>query len=250
MPVLDRLRKCSSFLFPFSSNLSNLLTHSFHEIAVLIVFVVMILLYVLYKPQFISGWVTLFQDQKLAPKLASAAIFSVLLLFFIPAKPFQTFNPDLKKDALLDWPMIQSRLEWGVIFIRGGGFALADAVKKSGLSAMIGSGLSTMSTVLSVTGLIGSFSVITGALIEFMRTSSTASIVIPVTIDLAAKLGINPLKLVIPMATTCAYAFVTPVGTTANTLVYFHGKHSISEMVCFALFRNSSKFSLLVGASV
>ena len=53
----------------------------------------------------------------------------VLLLFLVPAKP--SWNPDLKKNALLDWHTIQTKLEWGVIFIRGGGFAMADAVKVS-----------------------------------------------------------------------------------------------------------------------
>lgn len=89
----------------------------------------MIGLYISYKPQFFDGWVTLFTNTKTAPKMASAAIFCVILLFFIPSKPSWQNWPDLKKEALLDWHTIQTKLEWGVLFIRGGGFAMADAVK-------------------------------------------------------------------------------------------------------------------------
>lgn len=202
---------------------------TFHELAVLGVFVVMIALYISYKPQFFDGWLTLFTNTKTAPKMASAAIFCVILLFFIPAKP--TLRPDLKKDALLDWHTIQTKLEWGVLFIRGGGFAMADAVKTSGLSLMVGSQLSTMSNYMSTPTLIASLSVVANLLIEFMRTSATASVIIPVTIKLAENLSINPLKIIIPMATSCAYAFITPVGTTTNTLIYFHGNLSITEMI-------------------
>lgn len=82
----------------------------------------------LYKPQFITGWSTFFENNlSVAPKPASAAIFSVILLFLIPSKLGK--NVDLKNEALLDWHTIQTKLEWGVIFIRGGGFSMADAVK-------------------------------------------------------------------------------------------------------------------------
>ncbi len=100
---------------------------------------------------------------------------------------------------------------------------------------MVGSQLSTMSNYMSTPTLIASLSVVANLLIEFMRTSATASVIIPVTIKLAENLSINPLKIIIPMATSCAYAFITPVGTTTNTLIYFHGNLSITEMVSTAL---------------
>lgn len=101
---------------------------------------------------------------------------------------------------------------------------------------MVGSQLSTMSNYMSTPTLIASLSVVANLLIEFMRTSATASVIIPVTIKLADNLSINPLKIIIPMATSCAYAFITPVGTTTNTLIYFHGNLSITEMVYKLIF--------------
>lgn len=88
----------------------------------------MILLYSFYKPQFFPGWSVLFDNKSNATlKPASAAIFTVILLFLIPSKP--KWNPNLRNEALLDWHTIQTKLEWGVLLIRGGGFAMADAVQ-------------------------------------------------------------------------------------------------------------------------
>lgn len=92
-----------------------------------VVFVIMILLYFFYKPPFGFGWHALFPDKTAALRPASAAILCLVLLFLIPRRPM--WNPNLQQDALLDWHTIQTKLEWGVILIRGGGFAMADAVK-------------------------------------------------------------------------------------------------------------------------
>ena len=88
----------------------------------------MILLYTFYKPPLLPGWSQLFPVQR-TPKLASAAILCVIILFLIPNRP--QWNPNLQQDALLDWHTMQTKLEWSVLIIRGGGFALADAVEVS-----------------------------------------------------------------------------------------------------------------------
>lgn len=89
----------------------------------------MILLYTFYKPPSLPGWSQLFPPEH-TPKLASAAILCVILLFLIPNHLGQ-WNPNLQQDALLDWHTMQTKLEWSVLIIRGGGFALADAVEVS-----------------------------------------------------------------------------------------------------------------------
>lgn len=95
----------------------------------LLVFAIMILLYFFYKPPFSEGWYSLFEDKITSPRPASAAILCLVLLFLIPKRPM--WNPNLQVDGLVDWSTIQTKLEWGVIIIRGGGFAMADAVKVS-----------------------------------------------------------------------------------------------------------------------
>lgn len=74
-----------------------------------------------------TGWSKLFSINNIKPKPATAAIFCMLLLFIIPANPFGP-HP---REGLLDWKTVQTKLEWAVIIIRGGGFSLADAVTVS-----------------------------------------------------------------------------------------------------------------------
>jgi sodium-dependent dicarboxylate transporter 2/3/5 len=87
----------------------------------------MIMLYFFHDPQFMTGWSKLFSINNVKPKPATAAIFCILLLFIIPANPLGP-HPS---GALLDWKTVQTKLEWGVIILRGGGFSMADAVTVS-----------------------------------------------------------------------------------------------------------------------
>lgn len=91
--------------------------------------------------------------------------------------------------------------------------------------------LSRLGTILPVSTLIGFISIIANMVIEVMRTSATASIMIPVAIKLSENLQINPLKIILPLTASCAYAFISPVGTTSNTLIFYHAKMSIKDMV-------------------
>lgn len=103
--------------------------------------------------------------------------------------------------------------------------------KSSGLSKLVGMHLSRLGTILPVSALIGFISIIANMVIEVMRTSATASIMIPVAIKLSENLQINPLKIILPLTASCAYAFISPVGTTSNTLIFYHAKMSIKDMV-------------------
>ncbi|CAG2114450.1 unnamed protein product [Medioppia subpectinata] len=199
---------------------------TFHEFAVLAVFVVMILLYFFHDPQFMTGWSRLLSINNIKPKPAGAAIFCTLLLFIIPSHPLGPYP----SGALLDWKTVQTKLEWGVIILRGGGFSMADAVTSSGLSRLIGQQLALVGS-LPTGALIVLLSVTSTLLIEVMRTSATATILIPVAAQLGEDLGINPLILIITITTSCAYAYILPVGTTANAIVYYHANLNISDMV-------------------
>lgn len=95
---------------------------TFHESAVVGVFIVGIFLWMFHDPHFMSGWAHYFEEVK--PKAASAAIFVIVIMFLIPAKP-----TSFPSKGLIDWPTMQSKLAWGVTIVRGGGFSLADAIE-------------------------------------------------------------------------------------------------------------------------
>lgn len=107
---------------------------------------------------------------------------------------------------------------------------------------MVGNNLSYLSTILPIELTIVLICLMANVTIEFMRTSATASILFPIGIKLSETLKMNPLKLIIPLTASCAYAFISPVGTTSNTLIFYHGKLSIKEMVCVFLLFNTQLF--------
>nr|XP_027194250.1 solute carrier family 13 member 5-like [Dermatophagoides pteronyssinus] len=217
---------------------------TFHEWAVVFVFILMILLYTFYKPPSLPGWSQLFPPEH-TPKLASAAILCVILLFLIPNHLGQ-WNPNLQQDALLDWHTMQTKLEWSVLIIRGGGFALADAVESSGLSKLVGAQLSHLGNILPLQTLIAIIIIVANWVIEVMRTSATASIMIPVAIKLSENLHINPLKIILPLTASCSYAFISPVGTTSNTLIFYHAKLSIKDMIIPGFIAKTISISMLL----
>lgn len=116
---------------------------SFHELSVCLMFVILICLWMFRDPQFMSGWVHLLDDEigrfdfwtlsfefslnvvvdlHRKTKDTTPAILVVILLFCIPRNPLGPFP----SEALLDWASVQSKLAWGVILLRGGGFSMAN----------------------------------------------------------------------------------------------------------------------------
>ena len=128
---------------------------SAHEWQVLVLFIILVLLWFFKTPVFIRGWGDLFKketmrDPKTTVSVSSAtpAVLIVALVFILPRE----YSSSKSSPALLDWPtgkwsnlnfviafncvdfVVEKRLPWGVILLLGGGFALADVTKKSGLS--------------------------------------------------------------------------------------------------------------------
>ena len=112
---------------------------SIHEIQVVVLFMILILLWFFQSPKFMKGWADspaftgeTQRDPPTKLKISSAtpACFIVALAFILR----RTYDPDAPSEALINWHTVEKKLPWGVILLLGGGFALADITKKSGLS--------------------------------------------------------------------------------------------------------------------
>lgn len=235
---------------------ANLGPLKMRQIMIIINFSVLVLLWFFREPKFMTGWgdyfiqettskphgtnMTLNQDvceQVSHVQIvddASSALFIVFLLFLLPSQltfwPFKTFQESRPSPALLDWKTIQSRFPWGVVLLFGGGFALADASKVSGLSAWMGSQLRVLS-VLPPWLMVMVICIMTGAVTEFTSNVATANILLPVLAELATATGTNPLYLMVPATVTCSYAFMLPVATPPNAIVYEASGIKTSEMM-------------------
>lgn len=197
---------------------------TFHEFAVLVMLASLVLLWMFRDPHFARGWSTFFGDLK--PKDATAALFVVFFLFVIPADPRKLGT----SPTLLTWDVVQKRLPWGVVLLRGGGFAMAEATNVSGLSRWMGHQLASFS-FMSPQCIIFVVSVIVAFITEVVSNSATATIFLPIMAQLATDLHLNPLMIIVPVALSCSYAFMLPVGTPANAIVASHANILPAEMI-------------------
>lgn len=146
---------------------------------------------------------------------ASVALLAVVLMFIIPA------GKDRPGEKLLDWDTAAT-IPWGILLLFGGGICLAKAFGVSGLSDTIAAGLSDLST-LPVWLMI--FSICLGVTFLTETTSNTASTVLLMPVLAATAMGseIDPKLLMIPAAISASCAFMMPVATAPNSIVYASG---------------------------
>lgn len=128
-------------------------------------------------------------------------VFMVLVVFALPREfhfwPFQSIStPPKSSEGILEWRGangVQKRLQWGVILLLGGGFALSDACEKSGLSNWVADRLATILTHPLLSSLI--ISAITAFITEFASNTATANILVPILVNTSKDLCLNPVYL-------------------------------------------------------
>jgi len=217
---------------------------SFQQVAVLVHFSILVALWFFREPRFMPGWGDLFteEEEKDCGEIvenqmvndASSAMLIVFLMFVFPSTlsfwPFSTLKDSKISPALLDWQYVQKRFPWGVSILFGGGFALAEAAEKSGLSAYIGGQLSGLEK-LPQWAMVLVLCICIAALTEVTSCVATANIILPVLVEVARVTEINPLYLMVPATVTCSYAFMLPVATPSNAIVHDASGISSSQMM-------------------
>ncbi|XP_055935460.1 Na(+)/citrate cotransporter-like [Argiope bruennichi] len=198
---------------------------TFHEMAVLCCFIVLVFLWVFREPKFMSGWADLFSsDTRKGDAVPVIAI--LFLLFLIPAEPWRIRD----SPALLKWSAVQSKLPWGLVLLLGGGFALAQGTQKSGLSKWLGAQMTQLS-FLSPSVMQFLLCAFTAGLTEIISNSTVATILLPVVNQMALTFHIHPLYLMLPVTVASSYAFMLPVATGPNAIVFDSGHMKTVDMV-------------------
>lgn len=195
------------------------------ELLVLIIFILTALLWIFRKnidlgTFVIPGWSNALGISKYVND-ATVAIFSAVLLFSIPV--------NLKeKNFLLDWDWA-IKIPWGILLLFGGGIALAAGFKSTGLAAWIGSNLSLFSSVpLIVMIMITSFMLT--FLTEVTSNTATSTIFMPILAATALAMGVHPFLLMIPATISASCAFMLPVATPPNAIIFGSGCVTIPQM--------------------
>lgn len=151
----------------------------------------------------------------------SIAMLAAVLLFIIPSKR--------QNGRVLDWGVAKD-LPWGVLLLFGGGLALAGSIVETGVDQWIGemlSGVGGMPLIL----MIAIVALLILFLTEFTSNTATATMILPVLAGLAIALDVHPLALMVPAAMAANCAFMLPVGTPPNAIVFGTGKVTIGEMM-------------------
>ena len=168
------------------------------------------------------------------------AIIAALTLFATPANTG-------KGEFLLNWDWAK-RLPWGVLILFGGGLSLAAAIDQSGLARWIGEAMTAGAgwPVLFIVLLIA-FIVI--FLTEITSNTATAAVFLPLVAGFALSIGASPISLMIPVALAASCAFMMPVATPPNAIVFASGAVTIPHMARAGLLLNLAAMFLIVLAS-
>ena len=157
------------------------------------------------------------------------AITGAISLFFIKEKK--------SKNKLLLWDDVQNGFPWGLIFLFGGGMALAYVVNDSGLALWLASLIpsETYFWIILITVIV-----MVIFLTELTSNLTTTITFLPVVASVGLNLGINPLLLILPLTISASCAFMLPVATPPNSIVYASNLIPIQKMVRAGIFINVS----------
>ncbi|MBK3748780.1 SLC13 family permease [Stutzerimonas balearica] len=152
----------------------------------------------------------------------SIAIGAALLLFLIPANIKE-------RTFLLDW-QTANKLPWGVLLLFGGGLSLAGVIGASGLAEWIAQSLGGLD-MLPLILMIGLVALVITFLTEITSNTATAAAFLPLLGALAVAQGLPPQMLAIPAAIAASCAFMMPVATPPNAIVFGTGEMRIQSMI-------------------
>lgn len=182
----------------------------------------------------IPGWSSLFPE----PRFVTDGVVAIaigLLLFMLP-------SGDKAGGRLLTGGAFRD-LPWGIVLLFGGGFALAAGFRESDLSSWVASQSAALEGTHPLL-VIGSTCLSTTFLTEVTSNTATANILLPILAANAEAMNIHPLTLMIPGALSCSMAFMLPVATPPNAIVFASERIRISQMALTGLVMN------LIGAVV
>ena len=187
------------------------------EIRVLLIFGFTALGWITLREPF-GGWTTWFNVP--SANYAAVALTGVLAMFLVS---------DGRGGKLLDWESA-SKIHWGVLLLFAAGIAIAKAFAVTGISAAIGDSLSGV-TRLSLIIIIAVVALSVTFLTEITSNTATTTLLMPILAAASLGAGFDPALLMLPAALSASCAFMLPVATAPNAIVFGTGKISVEQMV-------------------
>ncbi len=181
----------------------------------------------------VSGWMLRRPLQALlgldALSDTAIAMAAAVALFLIP-------SGDNTQKRLMTWQQTE-RLPWGVLLLFGGGLSLAAVVDSSGLALWLGESLAPLNA-LGIGVLLLAAVAMTIFLTELTSNMATTATLLPVMGAIALQAGLPPLLLAVPVTIAASCAFMLPVATAPNAIVFSTGRVRIGQMVRAGIWLN------------
>ena len=208
---------------------------SFEERAVLGVFIATALLWV-FRVDLQLGFLTLPGWSRLLPDPGliddgTVAITLASILFLIPTR-----NRDTGATRIMG-PDVIPRLPWNIVLLFGGGFALAAGFQETGLAHIIGSQFEAFANLPTFVMILLVCVALT-FLTEFTSNTATTEMILPILASVAVVTGTHPLVLMIPATLSASCAFMMPVATPPNAIVFGSDRITVKEMARTGIFLN------------
>jgi len=185
----------------------------------------------------LHGWSSLLGNPSYVDD-GTVAVLAALVLFLLPAGG--------EKGFIMDWRTV-GRLPWGIVLLFGGGFALAKGFHDSGLSADLGARLAAVKDLPPVFIVLLICTLIT-FLTELTSNTATTQVVLPVIASLSGVAGLNPLLLMVPATISASCAFMLPVATPPNAIIFGTDRLRVSSMAGAGLLLNIVGIVLVTAA--
>lgn len=176
---------------------------------------------------------------------STIALFGVVLMFLVPNGKKDKHG---KTETLLDWPTAND-IPWGMLLLFAGGICIAKAFTASGLTEVMGGWLQGLSE-LPVPLLVLSICLFVTFLTEITSNTATATLLMPVLATAGIAAGIDPALLMMPAAMSASCAFMLPVATAPNAIVYGTGKFSIRTMAKEGVVLNLIAALVITGVTI
>ncbi|XP_029783814.1 solute carrier family 13 member 2 [Suricata suricatta] len=211
---------------------------TFAEMAVSVLFVILVVLWFTREPGFFLGWGNLAFPNKDGESMVSdgtVAIFIGIIMFLVPSKiPGLTQDPEkpgrLKAPpALLNWKTVNEKMPWNIVFLLGGGFALAKGSEKSGLSEWLGDKLTPLQNV-PPPAIAFILCLMIATFTECTSNVATTTLFLPILASMAQAICLHPLYVMLPCTLSASLAFMLPVATPPNAIVFSFGGLKVSDM--------------------
>ncbi|CAF0859281.1 unnamed protein product [Rotaria sordida] len=196
------------------------------EYTVGIIFIIMIILWVTREFGETHGWNILFKEDYTSD--STVAVFCGLLPLILPnSNPFQR---NWKYEPIVQWNVLVKNISWGVIFLLGAGLSVASAFIASKLSDSVAQALRFLNGIPRAAFIVLVI-VISGLFTEVTSNLSTSSIFLPVLDSVARSSFIHPAFLILPCTLAVSLAFMLPIATPPNAIIFGSGCVRVIDMI-------------------